>query len=102
MRILILNWRDITHPWAGGAERHLHELAKQWIKSGHEVLFLCGGYKGALRSEKIGGIQIFRIGDTYLCYLFYFWMVERNNPPVIGLNIPTTFKFYFVKFITWC
>jgi len=69
MRILILNWRDITHPWAGGAERHLHELAKQWIKSGHEVLFLCGGYKGALRSEKIGGIQIFRIGDTYLCYL---------------------------------
>jgi len=69
MKILILNWRDITHPWAGGAERHLHELAKHWVKSGNEVIFLCGGYKGALRSEKIDGIQIFRVGDTYLCYL---------------------------------
>jgi hypothetical protein len=23
MKILIFNWRDITHPWAGGAEKIL-------------------------------------------------------------------------------
>ncbi len=69
MRILILNWRDITHPWAGGAERHLHELAKRWVRKGHKVVFLCGGYKGALRKEKMDGIEIIRIGGTYSVYL---------------------------------
>lgn len=69
MRILVLNWRDITHPWAGGAERHLHELAKRWVKKGHKVVFLCGGYKGALRKEETDGIEIIRIGDTYSVYL---------------------------------
>jgi len=33
-KIFIFNWRDITHPWAGGAELHIHELAKRWVKQG--------------------------------------------------------------------
>jgi hypothetical protein len=28
LKIRIFNWRDITPPWAGGAEHQLHELTK--------------------------------------------------------------------------
>ncbi|MDQ3239094.1 MAG: glycosyltransferase [bacterium] len=78
MKILIINWRDITHSWAGGAERHLHELAKNWAKSGHQVTMLVGGYSGALKNETIDSVEVVRVGNTYsifflapLYYLFY-------------------------------
>lgn len=70
MRILIFNWRDITHPWAGGAERHLHELAKQWAREGNKVTFLVGGYKGALKRDVIDGVEIIRVGNTYSIFFF--------------------------------
>lgn len=69
MNILIFNWRDITHPWAGGAERHLHELAKSWVKQGRKVTLISGGYRGAAHREIIDGIRIIRVGNTYTVYL---------------------------------
>jgi len=29
MKILWLNWKDIKHPWAGGAENYTHQIAKR-------------------------------------------------------------------------
>ncbi|MHA1280146.1 MAG: hypothetical protein ACTSQ8_23375 [Candidatus Helarchaeota archaeon] len=37
MKILILNWRDIKHPAAGGAEAVTYEIAKRWVQWGNEV-----------------------------------------------------------------
>jgi glycosyltransferase involved in cell wall biosynthesis len=74
MHILIVNWRDITHPWAGGAERHIHELAKQWVMLGHSVTILAGGYADAISCEILDGITIERIGNTYTIYLLAFWV----------------------------
>ncbi len=70
MNILIINWRDITHPWAGGAERHIHELSKQFIRIGNRVTLLCGGFKGAKKKEQIDGINIIRVGNTYSIFLY--------------------------------
>ena len=52
LKILILNWRDINHPQAGGAERYVHEIGRR-LALKHEVTFLCGGYPGASSEETI-------------------------------------------------
>ena len=79
MRILVLNWRDVTHPWAGGAEANIHEQAKCWVRAGHETTLFCAHYPGARREERIDGIRIVRRGGRFtvyfwamLCYLFRF------------------------------
>ncbi len=81
MKILVFNWRDITHPWAGGAERHLHELAKRWVKGENKVSFIVGGYNGALRKEEIDGVEIVRIGDTYTNFILgpLYYLVRARN-----------------------
>ena len=37
MKILILNWKSLTDPTAGGAERYVLEVATRWADDGHEV-----------------------------------------------------------------
>ena len=83
MNILLINWRDITHPWAGGAERHVHELAKEWSVKKHRVTLLCGNYKGGLHREVIDGIEILRIAGTYSIFFFapfyYLLHLSKSN-----------------------
>ena len=61
-RILVINWQDITHPQAGGAEVHLHEIFKRLVQRGHAVTVLCSHYPGARKTETIDGIEIVRTG----------------------------------------
>lgn len=73
MRILIVNWRDIAHPWAGGGEVNIHEQAKRWVKQGHHVTMLGGGYPikhpGAPIDTNIDGVEIIRRGGRFTVYL---------------------------------
>jgi glycosyltransferase involved in cell wall biosynthesis len=72
MKILIISWRDIKHPWAGGSEVNLHEMAKYWVKWGHEVTLLCAKrYSGGQASSRgvIDGIDIVRVGGRYSLYI---------------------------------
>ncbi len=71
--ILIFNWRDITHPWAGGAERHIHEVSKRLVNAGHTVTLFCARYEGAKDVEKIDGIEIIRKGGRFSVYVYAFW-----------------------------
>jgi len=79
LRILIYNWRDIKHVWAGGAEVYVHELAKRWVNSGHSVTLFCSSDGKSKREEIIDGVQIVRRGGFFtvyvwavLYYIFYF------------------------------
>ncbi|MBN1638121.1 MAG: glycosyltransferase family 4 protein, partial [Ignavibacteriales bacterium] len=65
MKILLVNWRCVKNPEAGGAEYHLHEIFKRIIQSGHSATLACHWFKGAAREEEIDGIKIIRIGDKY-------------------------------------
>ncbi len=67
-RILILNWRDISHPQAGGAERYLNEIAKRMVRLGHDVRWLTAGYPDASPTERIDSIEISRIGNRASVY----------------------------------
>jgi glycosyltransferase involved in cell wall biosynthesis len=68
LKILILNWRDINHPQAGGAERYVHEIGRR-LALKHEVTFLCGSYPGASAEELIDGMRILRRGGQYTIYI---------------------------------
>ncbi len=62
LRILVINWRDLENPDAGGSEVLTHELAKQWQRRGHEVELLTSRFKGSSRHATVDGIRIRRRG----------------------------------------
>ncbi|GAB4027962.1 MAG: hypothetical protein Fur0011_7080 [Candidatus Microgenomates bacterium] len=72
LRILIFNWRDLRHKWAGGAEVYIHELAKRWVAMGHQVTVFSGNDGTSIRHEKIDGVRVIRRGGFYLVYAWAF------------------------------
>jgi glycosyltransferase involved in cell wall biosynthesis len=90
MRILVFNWRDITHPWAGGAELNIHEQAKHWVKENHSVTLFCGEYAGSSRQANIEGINIIRRGGRFTVYLwaifYYFWFFRDKFDIIIDIE----------------
>ncbi len=63
MRILIINWRDILHPQAGGAEVHVHETFKRLAASGHKITLLCSKAPGQAHKQMVDGIETLRVGN---------------------------------------
>jgi glycosyltransferase involved in cell wall biosynthesis len=61
-RILVINWRDIRNPAAGGAEVATHEIAKRWAGWGHHVTYFAPGFRGAASSQVVDGVRIVRFG----------------------------------------
>lgn len=70
--ILIFNWRDIKHSYAGGAEVYIHELSKRWVNAGHAVTIFCGNDGLHPRCEIIDGVEIIRRGGFYFVYVWAF------------------------------
>lgn len=67
MNILILNWRDIEHPEAGGAEVHLFEIFSRLVSNnGYNVTLLTTRFKGCKQRTTIRGIEVVRYGNNYL------------------------------------
>lgn len=73
LNILIFNWRDTRHNWAGGAEEYIHQLAKRWVVNGNKVTLFCGNDGVHTKNEIIDGIQIIRRGGFYTVYLWAFF-----------------------------
>ena len=62
LHIVVLNFRDITHDEAGGAEIYLQEIFGRIAAHGHRVTFLCARHGTAPPEETIDGIRILRVG----------------------------------------
>ena len=67
--VLLLNWRDMHHPEAGGSEKYLDEVARGLAARGHAVTVRTAAYPGALARESIEGVQYVRKGGRYTVYL---------------------------------
>ncbi len=65
MKILILNWRDLKNPEAGGAEIVTHQIAKRLVLWGNRVTLFCAQFPGGKNREKIDGIEVFRKGRQF-------------------------------------
>lgn len=70
MKILFLNWKDWTHPQAGGAEQVLFELAKRLVADGHQVTLLTARHKNSLKNEVLNGVTIIRKGGNRYLHSF--------------------------------
>ena len=68
MRIAILNWRDLTHPDGGGAERYAVNVATGLVRRGHEVTLLCADHGQAPRDETVDGVRLRRRGGRVGVY----------------------------------
>ncbi|KAB2923264.1 MAG: glycosyltransferase family 4 protein [Bacteroidetes bacterium] len=66
MNLLVLNWQDLSHPLAGGAEVHLHETYSRIAAMGHRVTLFCSSYDGAKPAEEMNGITVLREGGRFL------------------------------------
>lgn len=85
-RILVFNWRDTRHKFAGGAEVYVHEMAKQWVNDGHQVTIFSGNDGRSVRHEVIDGVRIVRRGGFYLVYLWaalYYLLRLRDKYDVV-------------------
>ncbi len=86
LSILIFNWRDTKHVWAGGAEVYVHELAKRWVTQGNRVTLFCGNGTKQPQHETIDGVEIFRRGNFYSVYIwgfFYYIFMFRGKHDII-------------------
>jgi glycosyltransferase involved in cell wall biosynthesis len=86
LRILIFNWRDKKHVWAGGAEVYVQEIGKQWAKDGHSVTIFCGWDGNGSRNDTIDGVNVIRRGGFYTVYpfaLIYYLLKLRGKYDVV-------------------
>jgi glycosyltransferase involved in cell wall biosynthesis len=103
MNILILNWRDIKHPLAGGAEQSLVEHAKYWTEKGAKVQWFSSLFKGGMSHEVIDDIEYIRSGSHFTVHFnafIYYARHLRNSVDIIidcFHGIPYFSPFYFPK-----
>lgn len=86
LKILIYNWRDTKHVWAGGAETYIHELSKRWVKNGHSLTLFCGWDGKSRRNEIVDGVKVIRRGGFYSVYplaIIYHFLKLRGKYDIV-------------------
>jgi glycosyltransferase involved in cell wall biosynthesis len=68
LKILVLNWKDIRNPDAGGAEVFVHEISRCWTQWGHQVTIFGRAFEGSLPEERSEGVRIVRRGGRFSVY----------------------------------
>ncbi len=89
MRILLLNWRDIRHPKAGGAEVLTHEIARRLVDRGHQLTWLASAAAGSPRDEVIDGVRVLRRGSETTTRLHAPRAAARGRYDVVVEEINT-------------
>jgi glycosyltransferase involved in cell wall biosynthesis len=62
LRIAFLNWRDLTHPEGGGAERYAQTICAGLAKRGHDVVMFCAAHGDAPAEGRLDGYRVVRSG----------------------------------------
>lgn len=68
MRILVCNWRDGSHPQAGGAEVYTEEVLSRWAAAGHRVTLFSAAQAGRPERETVRGVERVRRGGRLGVY----------------------------------
>ena len=88
MYILILNWKDVKNPEAGGAEIIAFEFARRLVHEGHKVTFFSRGFNNCLVEETIDGVNIVRRGNKFSVYIrayLYYKSLKKKPQKVIDM-----------------
>ncbi|HET8660583.1 MAG TPA: glycosyltransferase family 4 protein [Micromonosporaceae bacterium] len=81
--VMFLNWRDTSHPEAGGSERYVEQLASGLVAQGHQVSVHCAGHSGASRVEERDGVRFVRRGGRLTVYPHGLAAVVRERPDIV-------------------
>lgn len=68
MRILVCNWRDGSHPAAGGAEVYTEEVLARWAADGHDVTLFSAAQDGQPERDQVRGVHRVRRGSRFTVY----------------------------------
>lgn len=85
-KLLVLNWRDVRHAQAGGAETYAHEVSRRWAAAGAQVTWLTARDAGQSRRETIDGIDVRRAGGALTVYLWAalrLWRMRNHVDAVL-------------------
>jgi glycosyltransferase involved in cell wall biosynthesis len=79
LRILIFNWKDSSHPAAGGAEEFTEQVARSLVLRGHQVTLFASSVDGRPGRELVSGVDVIRRGSRLGVYKLArrFW---RERP----------------------
>jgi glycosyltransferase involved in cell wall biosynthesis len=83
--LVVANWRDSSHPRAGGAELCCEEVASRLAGRGHHVVYLTAAAPGAPAREERAGYTIIRRGHDYGVYPAVLWWLLRHRRSVAGV-----------------
>ncbi|MEK7329918.1 MAG: glycosyltransferase family 4 protein [Candidatus Eisenbacteria bacterium] len=81
--LLAINFRDLAHPEAGGAELHLEQILLEAVARGWRVTWLASGFPGGAPEAEHRGIRVLRRGRWW----DFNWVVpgvlrrEFSSPP---------------------
>src|SRR5262245_55710616 len=95
-KLVILNERDLRHPWAGGAELNIAETAKHFVRCGYEPVLLCSRFKGAAAEDVQDGMRVRRFGNrlTYYLMLPFVLRQEARTPGAVIIEHLNKVPFY--------
>lgn len=82
-KILLLNWRDTTHPEGGGSERYVERMAEGLAARGYRVEIQCAAYPGAAPDEWRDGVLLRRRGNKFTVYAHALHRVRRAAPDLV-------------------
>lgn len=68
MRLLVLNWRDLAHPAAGGAEVYTEQILRRLAAAGHDVTLFAAAVAGRPAEETVDGYRVVRGGGRLGVY----------------------------------
>ncbi len=106
-RILVFNWRDTKHKFAGGAEVYIQEMARHWVQDGNRVTIFSGNDGESERNEIIDGVEIVRRGGFYLVYFwaFVYYMIRFRGQYDVVIDCQNGVPFFaplYVKEPVFC
>jgi glycosyltransferase involved in cell wall biosynthesis len=87
LRVLILNWRDLSHPRAGGAEVLTQEHARRLVQRGHEVTLFAGGVEGQPAEERVDGVEVVRRGGPVTTRLHALRWYRRKRREGVRFDV---------------
>ncbi|MEQ6901734.1 glycosyltransferase family 4 protein [Nocardioides sp. YIM 152588] len=79
-RIAVVNWRDLDHSLAGGAEIYADQFARALVEGGAEVCFVTSREPGQRRRERRDGMTVRRAGGRLGFYpASLLWLARHRR-----------------------
>ncbi len=94
--VVILNWRDRSHPEGGGSEVYAERVAAALVVRGHDVTIFCAAHDAAPRDEVTAeGVRIVRRGNRLTVYARAAWhhVTGRFGPHEVVIDVQNGMPF---------